>query len=221
MVKSNINKKNVIFFTALYLIASLLVLYVVTLGDLNVEFAVKLAALLSLSFLYLETTPKVNYWYVIILLFSILSDSLFVFEEYFFYAALSLLIVNRFIYIIIIHPSVLKCPVKSIIVYAIPFVFIFSMIYLILYEYIVEIQFLVFLMGVVSISLILFAFLNLLTKNNRKAIYFFVSTLLFPFADIITIISAYIEQHWYYVVIYHFLYYVGRYLMYKSMILKK
>ncbi|WP_299621646.1 lysoplasmalogenase family protein [uncultured Tenacibaculum sp.] len=221
MVKSNINKKNVIFFTALYLIASLLVLYVVTLGDLNVEFAVKLAALLSLSFLYLETTPKVNYWYVIILLFSILSDSLFVFEEHFFYAALSLLIVNRFIYIIIIHPSVLKYPVRSIIIYAIPFVFIFSMIYLILYEYIVEIQFLVFLMGVVSISLILFAFLNLLTKNNRKAIYFFVSTLLFPFADIITIISAYIEQHWYYVVIYHFLYYVGRYLMYKSMILKK
>ncbi|WP_373456517.1 lysoplasmalogenase family protein [uncultured Tenacibaculum sp.] len=221
MRKRHTNKKNVTFFTTLYFLASLLVLYVVTLGDLNFEFAVKLVTLLLLSFLYLETTPKVNYWYVVILLFSIVSDSLFVFEKHFYYEALFLLILNRFLYIIIIYHSILKHPLKTLLLYAIPFVFIFSMIYLILYEYVNDIQLFVFIMGVVSIALILFAFLNLLTKNNAKALYFFLGVLIFPIADVLTTISNYISPSPYYIVIYHLMYYVARYLIFRSMVLRR
>ncbi|SNR16019.1 lysoplasmalogenase family protein [Tenacibaculum jejuense] len=221
MRKRHVNKKNVTFFTILYTLASLLVLYVVTLEDLNFEFAVKLVALLSLSFLYLETTPKVNYWYVVILLFSIVSDSLFVFEENFYHEALFLLILNRFLYIIIIYHSILKYPLKTLLFYAVPFTFIFSMIYLILYEYVEEIQLLVFVMGLASICLVLFAFLNLLSKNNKKAFYFFLAALIFPIADVLTAISNYISPSPYFIIVYHFMYYFARYLIYKSMILKK
>lgn len=221
MRKRHTNKKNVTLFTTLYILASLLVLYVVTIEDLNFEFAVKLAALLSLSFLYLETTPKVNYWYVVILLFSIVSDSLFVFEAHFYHEALFLLVLNRFLYIIIIYHSILKHSLKTLLLYAIPFLFIFSMIYLILYEYVNDVQLLVFTMGIVSISLVLFAFLNLLTKNNSKALYFFLGVLIFPIADVLTAISNYISPSPYYIVIYHLMYYVGRYLIFRSMILKR
>ncbi len=188
--------------------------------DVNLEFIIKLVALFSLSFLYLETTKKVNYTYVLILLLSILSDSLFVFEETFYYPALFLLIINRFLYIVIIRRSVLSKISPQFFFYALPFVLTFIMIYTLLYDYIVRIQISVLVMGILSIVLVFFTFLNLLNKNNKKARYFFLGTTLMPFADVLMAISSYIDEHLTYVIIYHFLYYIARYSIYKSMVLK-
>jgi len=221
LLKKTINKKLVFFFTVLYVIMSIFVAYPIYVGNPNLEFVIKLVTLFSLSFLYLESTTKVNYWYVLILLFSILSDSLFVFADNFLFEALFLLITNRFLYLIIIHPSILKYSVKKIIFYAVPFVFTFGMIYLVLYEYVQEIQLSVFILGVLSIVVLLFSFIDLLNKNSKKTLYFFIGVLILPIADILTAIANYIDEHFSYIVIYHYMYYVARFMILKSMLLRK
>ncbi len=205
----------------MYVIASLSVGYTLVVQDLNIEFVVKLVALLSLSFLYLETTYKVNYWYVLILLISILSDSLFVFEADFYYPALFLLIVNRFLYIVVIKSSVFPRLSAKMFIYVLPFILTFIAIYTLFYRYIDLIRVPVLLMGALSVILVFFTFLNLLNKNNNKARYFFWGTTLMPMADILMAFSDFVNNHISFIIIYHLLYYWARYLIYKSMILRK
>ncbi|WP_408039642.1 lysoplasmalogenase family protein [Tenacibaculum amylolyticum] len=188
--------------------------------NINLEFAVKIIALFSLSFLYLETTTKVNHWYVIILLFSIISDSLFIFET-FYYPALYFLIVNRFLYLVIIRKSIFPYAPKKIFLYSIPILLAFLILYLMIYEYMKDIRISAFIMGVISVFLILFTFLNFLKKNNKRAKYFFLGTSLMPFADVLMAISYYIDSHTTYIIIYHYMYYIARYLIYKSMVTDK
>lgn len=221
MTIGDVNKKVVALLRNLYFVMVALVSYALVIKDLNFEFAVKLIALLSLSFLYLETTKKVNYWYVLILLFSILSDSLFVFEDMFIHEALYLLIINRFLYIVIIKEHVFPQGIKKMVFYAAPFLLAFVMIYFLIYSYMKDIQLSAFIMGIVSVFLVLFTFLNFLNKNNKKSKYFFWGTFLMPFADVLTVIANYIDFSYAYVVIYHLMYYLARYLIYKSMVLEK
>lgn len=87
-----------------------------------------------------------------------------------------------------------------------------------IYEYMKDIRISAFIMGVISVFLILFTFLNFLNKNNKRAKYFFLGTSLMPFADVLMAISYYIDTHTTYIIIYHYMYYIARYLIYKSMV---
>ncbi len=220
MTAKIVNNKIPRFLKFLYIITSALVAYALAIENINLEFAIKLVALFSLSFLYLETTLKVNHWYVMILLFSIVSDSLFIFDE-FYYPALAFLILNRFLYIVIIRRTIFPYPPKVLLLYSIPFLLTFLMIYFLIYEYLLDIQFSAFILGVVSVFLVLFTYLNFLYKNNKRSKYFFLGTTLMPFADVLTAIANYIDSHLLYVIIYHFMYYIARYYIYKAMIMNK
>ncbi len=202
----------------LYFLASLLVIFSLVIRNVNLEFAMKLIALISLSFLYLETTTKVNYLYVFILLISILSDSFFVLEEHFYYNGLFLLVLNRFLYIVLIRRTILIYSIKKIVFYSLPFLLTFVMIYTLLFESMTDIKTSSFLLGIFSVILLLFTFLNLLNKNSNKSKYFFFGTTILPFADAISAIAYYIEANLVYVIIYHVMYYSARYLIFKSMV---
>ncbi len=215
-----INTKITTFLKFLYIATSILVGYALAVENVNLEFAIKLIALFSLAFLYLETTLKVNHWYIIILLFSIISDSLFIFDEFYF-PALAFLILNRFLYIIIIRRTFFPYSPGILFLYSIPFLLTFFMIYFLIYEYLIDIQISAFLLGVVSVFLMLFTYLNFLKKNNKRAKYYFFGTTLMPFADILMAISNYIDDHFIYVVIYHLMYYVARFYIYKAMVMHR
>ncbi|CAL2063494.1 hypothetical protein [Tenacibaculum sp. 190524A05c] len=220
MATKIVNNKIPRFLKLLYIVTSILVAYALAIENINLEFAIKLVALFSLSFLYLETTLKVNHWYVMILLFSIISDSLFIFDA-FYYPALGFLILNRFLYIVIIRRTIFPYPPKVLLLYSIPFLLTFLMIYFLIYEYLLDIQLSAFILGVVSVFLVLFTYLNFLYKNNKRSKYFFLGTTLMPFADVLTAIANYIDSHLFYVIIYHFMYYIARYYIYKAMIMNK
>lgn len=220
-MKSHIvNNKITRFLKLLYIVTCILVSYALAIENVNLEFAIKLVALFSLSFLYLETTLSVNHWYIMILLFSIISDSLFIFEE-FYYPALFFLILNRFLYIVIIRKTIFPYPPKVIFLYSIPFLLTFLMVYFLIYEYMVDIQFFAFVFGIVSVFMFSSTYLNFLKKNNKRSKYYFLGTSLMPFADILMAIAFYIDSHLAYVIIYHMMYYIGRFYIYKAMVMHR
>lgn len=186
----------------------------------NLEFAFKLITLFTLSFLYLESTLKVSHWYVMVLLFTIISDSLFIFDDFYFFA-LYFLIANRFLYLIIIRKSIVLLKTKVVFSYALPIVFAFFVIYFMIYEYLDDIQIIAFILGITSVALFLIAYLNFLKRNDKRAKYYFLGTSLLPFADILMAFTHYIDFHMFNVIIYHLMYYIGRYLVYRAMIMHK
>ncbi|WP_158091338.1 lysoplasmalogenase family protein [Tenacibaculum holothuriorum] len=181
----------------------------------------KIGALLSLSFLYLDQAKKINNWYLIILLSSIASDAFLIFDSNFLLIGSLLLLLNRILYIVITRRALFDTKTGTLLIYFIPCLLLFFIIYALLKPYVEQINISFILLGITSAVAILFSFLNYLNRMNKQNLFFLFGILLIVFSDVLSAYNKFLDYHLYYVIIYTVMFYLARYLICRSMILQK
>ncbi len=208
-------------YSAIYFIACFVSLFFIDKGFQFVEMTIKVFALLSLSFWYLTAAKKINYWYLLLLLSSIASDTFLIFEDSFLIIGVLLLLLNRFLYIIISRRALKETDIKTLLLYLVPSLGMFIIFYVLMKPFLEEISSSFLLLGLTSATMILFSFLNYLNKMNTKNKYFLLGILLIVVADILIAYNKYLDYQLFYVIVYTTIYYVARYLICRAMILEK
>ncbi|WP_440879769.1 lysoplasmalogenase family protein [Tenacibaculum sp. C7A-26P2] len=205
-------------YTLLYLTISLLSFIFID-NDSTIELILKLLSILSLTFMYLNKTRIINYYYLLVLLFSMASDAFLIFSEDFLFIGSLPLIANRFLYIIIASKAIIQTKLKFLIFYLFLSLLVFIVIYTILKPYIQEIVEIFIVMGLSSVVMVLFSYINYLNKMNRRNKLYFIGLFLLVFADILMTFNNFIDYDIMYVFSYTFIYYIARYLICDSMII--
>lgn len=208
-------------YNAVYFVACFLSLFYIDKNFPFIEMVIKIVALLSLSFLYLTAARKINYWYLLVLLSSIASDSFLIFEDSFLQIGALLLLLNRILYIIISRRALFETDLKTLLGYLIPSFSMFLLVYVLMKPYLAEISYSFFMLGLTSAIMILFSFLNYLNKMNSKNKYFLYGILLIVTADILIAYNKFLDYNLIYVIVYTSIYYLARYLICRAMILEK
>ncbi|CAL2104254.1 conserved membrane protein of unknown function [Tenacibaculum sp. 190130A14a] len=208
-------------YSTVYFIACFVSFFFIDRGDQLMEMTIKVTALLSLSFLYLTVSKKINYWYLLLLLSSIASDTFLIFEDSFLLFGVLLLLLNRVLYIIISRRALKDTDIKTLLFYMVPSFGLFIIFYVLLRPYLEEISSSFLLLGLTSATMILFSFLNYLNKMNLRNKYFLLGILLIVVADILIAYNKYLDYNLGYVIVYTSIYYIARYLICRAMILEK
>lgn len=216
----NLEKKISTLLTVCYVVSSLLVLLYVN-QNLLYEFVFKVSSLVCLSFLYLIKSNRIHFWYLMVLLFSIVSDSLLVYGNDLILQGAIFLLLSRIAYIIIVKNTVYKHSLKIILKYSIPFLITFLIFFSLVYSKLGNLFYISLGFGFLSIVIGLLSFLDYLDKNTTKSFYFFLGIFMLIIGDVLMTISNFIEEKQTYIIVYHILYYVALYIICSSMIVKK
>lgn len=207
-------------FSIAYAIACITSLFFIDVDKSINELILKIVSLLFLSFLYLNSSQKINYFYILILMSSIVSDALLIFDEDFLKAGVLLLLLNRVLYFILAKKSMLKTTIKSLLTYLVPGFIIFLIISYLLKPYLVEISFSVFFISLLDAIVIGLTFFNFLNKMTRNNLFFFLGIFLITTADFLMAYNKFVDYQLFIVVIYTVMYYIARYLICYTMIKK-
>lgn len=207
-------------YTILYFIVSLLSLFFID-NNSVVELILKLLSLAFLIVLYISKTDKINYWYLTVLLLSMISDASLIFDPHLLLLGSLLLVVNRVLYIIISRRALKETKLKTLLFYLTICLLVFLINYTLVKPYAGELHFIVALFGSTSSIMILFAFLNYLNKMNRKNKYFLFGLFLIVLADVLMAINKFVDYKLLYVISYTVIYYIARYLICDAMIVEK
>ncbi|QXP73962.1 hypothetical protein H0I31_10845 [Tenacibaculum sp. AHE15PA] len=208
-------------YSLVYFSACLLSLFFIDTDKSITEMVIKVFSLMFLSFLYLSSSKKINYFYVFILMNSIASDAFLIFDDDFMMFGILLLLINRFLYIILARKALFNTSVKILLTYLIPSLLLFITIFVLLKPYIQEISLPFFLMGITSAIMIGLSFFNYLKAMNKKNMFFLFGILLIVIADILIAFNKFLDYHILLVIVYTIMYYIARYLICLSMIDKK
>ena len=204
-----------------FVLIAILSLFFIDKGHNLIELSLKLISIVFLFFYYLRKTKKINYWYIIVVVFSCLSSSLLVFDVKFLALGTLFMIFNRLLYIIISRRAVSKQNYKKllmfILIFFVPIIIIFPQ----LKSNLKELTYPILLIGVLSAIMSSFAFVNYFNKMIVGNKYFVYGMLLFVLADLLTVYNQFINYNFYYVIVYTSLYFVARYFVCEAMILNK
>ena len=208
-------------YSTVYFIACFISLFFIDVGASLEEMVVKLTSLVFLAFLYISVSKKINYWYILILMCSIGSDSFFIFDPDFLREGLVLVIVERVLYFVILRKTLSKIEMGSVKKYVIPGVFVFIMSSYLLSPYVENMLIAFFIICFLNLGLIGVAFFHLIQKKDRQNIQFFLGVFLIGIADFFLAFNRYLEYSIIMVIIYTVMYYIARYLICISIIEEK
>lgn len=214
-------RKISVFLTTAYIVLSVLVLFSIYYDNLTDEFIYKVFSLLSLSFLYLTNSHRINIWYVLILVFSIISDSLLIFGSDFRLEGTVCLLLNRVFYIMIVKNVLYKYSIKRLLSYSIPFFLMFFIVFYMVYDLLGDLFYPSLIFGLISVLLGLLSFLNYLDTTKRQNFYFFLGIFIIIVSDILMTVATFLDESMSYILIYHILYFIARYIIYKAMLVNK
>lgn len=210
------------FFEVAYIILTLLVLYSIYTKTLMFELVVKVLALLIIAFFYLNSKiNRVNWYYIFALSSSLISDSLYVFEDKFMSEATVFLLLNRVFFLLIVKDVLYRYPIKNLLLYSIPFFITFTLIFYQLYGFLDNFLYISMFYGVVTVVLGVFSFLNYLHKSTIENFNFLLGVLLFVASDSLMVITNFLDERTVYIMVYHAIYYIAMFIMCKSVILQK
>ncbi|WP_275316654.1 lysoplasmalogenase family protein [Tenacibaculum bernardetii] len=208
-------------YSAVYFLACFVSLFYIDTEDDFLEMILKISSLTFLAFLYISVSKKINYWYILILMCSIASDAFFIFDPDFLREGVYLVLVNRFLYFIILKDTVLGLKFKYLRNYIIPGFFLFVIISYLLSPYLKDMMNVVFVICFFNISLIVVAYFHFLKRDDRQNRFFFLAVFLIGIADFLLAFNKYLEYNLIMVIIYTVMYYIARYLICLSIIEEK
>ena len=217
--------KNLFLF--LYTIASLVVVFSNVINNVIIELLFKNINLLLLFAFYLKNNQgKLNYWYISTFFLLIISDSALIFDMYYMHTMLTVLLINKISYIVMISDIIKKRFFKNIIKYTLLYFVFGSLIFYHVTKNNALINDITFIQLTLFYILISFlggiSFVNLIERRNKeKSFNYFLGTLLISTSETIIAISFFIENSMVYIPFGFLMTYVGRYLLYKSMIEKR
>lgn len=216
--KMNLDKNISLFLKVFYVLLAALALKAIYDVNLMNELFYKVFALLFLSFLYLTNSKKINIWYLLVLIFSIISDSLFVFGADFRLEGTIGLFLNRFFYIMIVKDVLQKYTLRRLFFYSFPFWATFIIIFYLVHDSLGDLFYPSLFFGIISVVMVLLSFLKYLENNRPKNLYYFLGVFLISVSDAIMVIANFLDEEITYILIYHLLYYIARYIIYRSMV---
>lgn len=210
--------KNINFYSVAYFVACLVSLFFIDVNASITEMIIKISALIFLSFLYLSSSKRINYFYLLVLMNSIASDTFLIFDDDFLTLGVILLLANRVLYIIISRRALFGLNPKTLLSYLLPSLLLFVIIYVLLKPYLEQISLSFLLIGISSAIVIGLSFMNFMNNMNKRNKLFFFGILLIVTADVLIAINKFLDYHLAYVIIYTMMYYVARYFICESMI---
>ena len=213
--------QNINLYSVAYFLTCFVSLFFIDTGNSITEMIIKILSLMSLSFLYLSTSKKIDYFYLLILMNSIASDTFLIFDDVFMMLGIFLLLANRVLYIIISRRALFETKPKMLLIYVIPSLLLFTTIFVLLKPYLQEISLSFLSMGITSAIMIGLAFFNYLNEMNKKSKFFLFGILLIVTADVLIAFNKFLDYSLVYVIVYTAMYYVARYLICLSMIERK
>ncbi|WP_417800218.1 lysoplasmalogenase family protein [Tenacibaculum sp.] len=208
-------------FSIAYIVASILSLFFIDVDKPITELIFKIFSLQFLSFLYLSSSQKINYWYLLILMSSVVSDALLIFEDDFIKGGVFFLLLNRVLYLIIARKAMHKTKLKTLLAYLIPGLILFLIISYLLRPYLKELSYSIFIICFLNATIVGITFFNFLNKMSKENLFFFLGIFLIITADFLIVYNKYVDYKLYYVIAYTIVYYIARYLICVSMIKKK
>lgn len=207
-------------FSIAYAIACITSLFFIDVDKSINELILKIVSLLFLSFLYLNSSQKINYFYILILMSSIVSDALLIFDEDFLKAGVLLLLLNRVLYLILARRDMYKTKFKTLLTYLIPGLILFVIMSYLLRPYLKELSYSIFAICFLNATIVGMTFFNFLNKMSKENLFFFLGIFLIITSDFLIAYNKYIDYKLYFVIIYTITYYIARYLICYSMIKK-
>lgn len=205
-------------YTTIYFLACFVSLFFIDAGTSLEEMVVKILSLVFLAFLYISVSKDINYWYILILMCIIGSDSFFVFDPDFLTEGVILVLIERFLYFIILRKTLSKIKIVSLLTYMIPGILIFGTLLYIYLPYLKDMLGTLFVICFFNITLISVAYLNFLQKNDQKNLFFLLGIFMISAVDFLMVYNKYLDYNFYYVIGYTLTYYTARYLICYSII---
>ena len=205
-------------YTTIYFLACFVSLFFIDAGTSLEEMVVKILSLVFLAFLYISVSKDINYWYILILMCIIGSDSFFVFDPDFLTEGVILVLIERFLYFIILRKTLSKIKIVSLLTYMIPGILIFGTVLYIYLPYLKDMLGTLFIICFFNITLISVAYLNFLQKNDQKNLFFLLGIFMISAVDFLMVYNKYLDYNFYYVIGYTLTYYTSRYLICYSII---
>ncbi|WP_271405169.1 hypothetical protein [Tenacibaculum soleae] len=205
-------------YTTIYFLACFVSLFFIDAGTSLEEMVVKILSLVFLAFLYISVSKDINYWYILILMCIIGSDSFFVFDPDFLTEGVILVLIERFLYFIILRKTLSKIKIVSLLTYMIPGILIFGTVLYIYLPYLKDMLGTLFIICFFNITLISIAYLNFLQKNDQKNLFFLLGIFMISGVDFLMVYNKYLDYNFYYVIGYTLTYYTARYLICYSII---
>ena len=186
-----------------------------------IEMGLKILTLVVMSFMYLTYATKINYWYLLILMFCIATDALFIFDQEFLNEGALLVVLTRFTYLIILRKTILSAKLEAILSYLIPSTFVFVILSYLFYPYVEDMLMSLFIICFLNLMIIGVSFYKYLNKMTRDNLYFMLGIILIGSSDFLIAFNKYLDYQLYYVITYTVMYYIARYLICIAMINEK
>ncbi len=220
----NSNKQYFIVFSTIYAIFSSLIITLILIEDhtnSTLEIIFKISALMSLAFLYLNRVQNVNFYYIGVILISIIDDSLMTFENLYLDLIMVLLVLEKVLYTLIIKDIFKKYSLAKIVLYTMPHFITGSIIFFFFSNIIGVFDIQLFLAYIFIVGIGGLTFVNVIDKNTLKSRLLFFGVFLMSIGDILIALSLFIGRNVSYLIAYYIMYFVGRYLICNAMFFKK
>lgn len=208
-------------YSVVYFITCIISLLFIDNNESIIEMILKILTIVLTSFLYLAYTTKINYWYLLLLMFCIVADALLIFDQDFLKGGILLLMFTRVIYLIILRKTIFKIKLKVVLPYLIPVFFAFFIMSYLLYTFIENMLLSIFMICLLNLIVIGVSFYQYLYNMTKDNLYFMLGIFLITIADFIIAFNKFLDYQLYYVVLYTVMYYVARYLICIAMIKEK
>lgn len=208
-------------YSVIYFITCIVSLLFIDNNESIIEMILKILTIVLTSFLYLAYTTKINYWYLLLLMFCIVADALLIFDQDFLKGGILLLMFTRVIYLIILRKTILTIKLKVILPYIIPGCFAFFIMSYLLYSFVENMLLSIFMICLLNLIVIGVSFYQYLYNMTKDNLYFMLGIFLITIADFIIAFNKFLDYQLYYVVLYTVMYYVARYLICIAMIKEK
>ncbi len=189
--------------------------------DKTLEIIFKVIALMALSFLYLQKVKRVNFYFITILLINIVTDVLLTFESAYINQAISLLLINKLLYLLMLSDVFRKNSTVTILLYTLPHFITGTVIFYFLNNELEVFNLYIFLVYVALVVLGGITFINVITKNSLKSVLYFIGIFLISIAEVIMAISLFVGRNIWYIIMYYAISFVARFIMYRAIIRRK
>jgi len=214
------NKIKVFFFA--FVLVSILDIIGIIFKIPSLIFIFKPLILPFLLVLYVKSVSKRNRIYIMALIFSFFGDVFLLFSgELYFIIGLVSFLITHFLFIKIVVGEIQKTPIVRIILSAILFFMVFSLLIFFLKNSLGELLIPVIIYGLVISTFGAVSLIDYLNKNSKKSLLMLIGASVFIVSDAVLAINKFYESAHLFEIIVMITYVLAQYLIYRSMILDK
>ncbi len=191
------NKSNLVkIVTVLFFLVGILDMVGLILDDAGIRSVFKPLIIPTLALVYVFSVKKINWIYILALVFSFLGDVFLLNKSgNFFLYGLCAFLITHVAYIFILGKNINKYKLKTLLIASIPYLLTVGFILLIIKNNLGELLVPVTIYGIVVATFGALAFYNYLEKRNGIALLLFLGAFLFVVSDGVIAVERFLAEH--------------------------